>query len=174
MSTSLNFLCISNYFKGVDFLKSCKNEGNKVYLLTKKKLENEPWPWEYIEDVFYIDDWHQEHVKKGIAFKFRSIKIDRFVALDDFDVEKVALLREHFRIPGMGATTSHYFRDKLAMRMKADSEGINVPKFTALFNDEDINQYADTVSPPWLIKPRLEASATGIKKIHSKEELWQI
>ena len=174
MATTLNFLCISTYFKGVDFLKSCKNEGNKVYLLTKKKLENEPWPWEYIEDVFYIDDWHQEHVKKGIAFKFRSIKFDRFVALDDFDVEKVALLREHFRIPGMGATTSHYFRDKLAMRMKADSEGINVPKFTALFNDEDINQYADTVSPPWLIKPRLEASATGIKKIHSKEELWQI
>ncbi|MGK0414589.1 MAG: hypothetical protein ACJA1B_002816 [Polaribacter sp.] len=170
----LNFLCITTYFKGEDFLKSCKADGNKVYLLTKKNLENENWPWESIEDVFYIDDWHQENVMKGIAYKFRSIKFDRFVALDDFDVEKVALLREHFRMPGMGRTTAHYFRDKLAMRLKAKEENVNVPEFTSLFNNDDINKYADTIPAPWLLKPRMEASATGIKKIHSKDELWQI
>ncbi|UAM99903.1 ATP-grasp domain-containing protein [Polaribacter litorisediminis] len=170
----LNFLCITTYFKGEDFLKSCKEDGNKVYLLTKKNLENENWPWESIEDVFYIDDWHQENVIKGIAYKFRTIKFDRFVALDDFDVEKVALLREHFRMPGMGRTTAHYFRDKLAMRLKAKEENVNVPEFTSLFNNDDINTYADTITAPWLLKPRMEASATGIKKIHSKDELWQI
>lgn len=172
--TALNFLCISTFFKGVDFLKRCKAEGNNVYLLTKKKLEHEDWPWDAIDEVFYIENWDQSDVTKGIAYKFRSIKFDRFVALDDFDVEKVALLREHFRMPGMGRTTSHHFRDKLAMRVKAKDEGINVPEFTSLFHDNDINAYADRVSPPWLLKPRLEASATGIKKIHSKDELWQI
>lgn len=170
----LNFLCISTYFKGQDFLKSCKAEGNNVYLLTKKKLEHDPWPWESIDDAYYIEEWNQNDVTKGIAYKFRTIKFDRFVALDDFDVEKVALLREHFRMPGMGRTTAHYFRDKLAMRVKAKEEGVNVPEFTDLFNNDTINAYADKVSPPWLIKPRMEASATGIKKIHSKDELWQI
>ena len=170
----LNFLCVSTYFKGSDFLKSCKAEGNNVYLLTKKKYENESWPWEYIDDVFYIEEWNQEDVTKGIAYKFRDIKFDRFVALDDFDVEKVALMREHFRMPGMGRTTAHYFRDKLAMRLKAKEEGVNVPEFTDLFNNNTINEYADRVSAPWLIKPRMEASATGIKKIHSKDELWQV
>jgi len=170
----LNFLCITTYFKGEDFLKSCKADGNKVYLLTKKNLENENWPWESIEDVFYIDDWNQENVIKGIAYKFRTIKFDRFVALDDFDVEKVALLREHFRMPGMGRSTSHYFRDKLAMRLKAKEENVLVPEFTTLFNNDDINEYADKTPAPWLLKPRMEASATGIKKIHSKDELWQI
>ncbi len=176
MSTKrpLNFLCVTTYHKGADFIKSCKAEGNNVYLLTKKKLEHEVWPWEAIDDVFYVENWNQSDVTKGIAYKFRSIKFDRFVALDDFDVEKVALLREHFRMPGMGRTTSHYFRDKLAMRMKAKEEGVNVPEFTALFHDLDINAYADRVSPPWLLKPRLEASATGIKKIQNREELWQI
>jgi len=96
------------------------------------------------------------------------------VALDDFDVENVAALREHFRMPGMGATTAHYFRDKLAMRMKAKEEGVNVPEFTPLFHDSDINAYADNVNPPWLLKPRSEASAAGIKKIQSKDQLWQI
>jgi hypothetical protein len=171
---TLNFLCISTYFKGVEFLKSCKDEGNNVYLMTKKALENENWPWESIDDVYYIEKWNQQDVTKGIAYKSRSIKFDRFVALDDFDVEKVAMLREHFRKPGMGRTTSHYFRDKLAMRVMAKDKGINVPEFTPLFNDEEVNSYVDRVSPPWLIKPRMEASATGIKKIHSKEELWEV
>lgn len=170
----LNFLCITTYFKGEPFIESCKADGNNVYLLTKKKLENEKWPWESIDDVFYIEDWKQEDVVKGITYKFREIKFDRFIALDDFDVEKVALLREHFRMPGMGRTTAHYFRDKLAMRLKAKEEGVNVPEFTTLFNNEDINEYADTVAAPWLLKPRMEASATGIKKINSKDELWQI
>lgn len=171
---SLNFLCITTYFKGEDFLKSCKADGNKVFLLTKKKLEHEAWPWESIDDVFYIDEWDQHDITKGIAYTLRTLKFDRFVALDDFDVEKVALLREHFRMPGMGRTTALYFRDKLAMRMKAKEEGVNVPEFTPLFYNEDINAFADRVEAPWLLKPRMEASATGIKKIYTRDELWPI
>lgn len=60
------------------------------------------------------------------------------------------------------------------MRLKAKEEDINVPAFTDLFTNDAINTYVDKVSPPWLIKPRMEASATGIKKIHSKEELWHV
>lgn len=171
---TLNFLCVSTFFKGEDFLKACKAQGNNVYLLTKKELENEDWPRESIDDFFLIDEWNDEDVMNGIAYKFRSINFDRFVALDDFDVEKATLLREHFRMPGMGQTTGRYFRDKLAMRIQAQDSKINVPAFTALFNDDAINLFADTVPAPWLIKPRSEASATGIKKIHSKDELWEV
>ncbi|MEL6637068.1 MAG: ATP-grasp domain-containing protein, partial [Bacteroidota bacterium] len=46
--------------------------------------------------------------------------------------------------------------------------------FCDLFYDEDINEYARTVRPPWVVKPRSEASATGIKKVHSPEELWEV
>ncbi|NNC96019.1 MAG: ATP-grasp domain-containing protein [Chitinophagales bacterium] len=170
----LNFLCISTYFKGEDFLRSCKAEGNRVFLLTLKSLENEDWPWDSIDETLYVDKWVDEHVQNGIAYKFRSIKFDRFVALDDFDVEKAAGLREHFRMPGMGQTTGRFFRDKLAMRVKAHEEGIKVPPFSSLFHDEDINSFADSVQAPWLVKPRHEASAHGIKKVHSKDDLWQL
>ena len=175
----LNFLCVSTYLKGETFLKACKEAGNNVYLLTLKKLENEPWPKDHIDEFFFMDtdedgNWNREHIVNGLAYKFRSIQFDRFVALDDFDVEKVAFLREYFRSPGMGETTARYFRDKLAMRMKAKESGIPVPEFTSIFNDEDINHFADTVPAPWLIKPRSEASATGIKKIHDKEDIWNL
>ena len=173
----MNFLCICTYFKGVEFLKSCKAEGNTVYLLTNKKLENKAWPWESIDETFYLENIDNtfdtySNIIKGLAHLMRSKKIDRIVALDDFDVEKAALAREHFRIPGMGQTTARYFRDKLAMRVQAAHAGINVPPFSALFHDVDITEYLQSTTAPWVIKPRSEASAAGIKKVHSFQEAW--
>jgi len=175
----LNILCVSRFFKGSDFLTSVHDEGHQVYLLTSTKLKNDPWPFNIITEAFYMDEdskgeWNMEHAIEGLAHTIRRLKFDAFIALDDFDVENVAYLREHFRMPGMGETTARYFRDKLAMRMKAQEEGISVPAFTALFHDEDIEHYANTVPAPWLIKPRSQASATGIKKIHDKAQLWEV
>lgn len=173
----MNFLCICTYYKGMEFLRSCKAEGNTVYLLTNKKLENNDWPWESIDETFYLENIDNTfetygNIIKGLAHLMRSKKIDRIVALDDFDVEKAALVREHFRIPGMGQTTARYFRDKLAMRVQALSAGINVPPFSPLFHDVDITEYLNATSAPWVIKPRSEASAAGIKKVHSFQEAW--
>lgn len=173
----MNFLCICTYFKGVEFLKSCKAEGNTVYLLTNKKLEEKPWPRESIDEFLFLDnvdntfETYQKMIT-GLSHVMRSKKFDRVVALDDFDVEKAALVREHFRIPGMGQTTARYFRDKLAMRVQAQDAGINVPPFSPLFHDIDITEYLQSTSPPWVIKPRSEASAAGIKKVHSFQEAW--
>ena len=175
----MNFLCICTYYKGVEFLKSCKAEGNTVYLLTNKKLEDKAWPWESIDETFYLENIDNTfdtygNIIKGLAHLMRAKKIDRIVALDDFDVEKAALAREHFRISGMGQTTARYFRDKLAMRVQALSAGINVPPFSPLFHDVDITEYLNATSAPWVIKPRSEASAAGIKKVHSFQEAWDI
>lgn len=177
MESSPNtILCISNYFKGNDFLIQMKKLGNKVYLLTSEKLKHKPWAWESIDEVFYMPgqdiDWDMELLLQGVAGLMKNEKIDAIVALDDFDVEKATFLRESLRVDGMGQTTGRFFRDKLAMRIKALSEGVKVPAFSALFNDADVNRFADTVAPPWVLKPRSEASASGIMKVYTKEELW--
>lgn len=173
------FLCISCEFKGVDFLKACKALGNKVYLVTAKSTEDKPWPRESIAEIFYMDEvrhgvWNMEHFVAGLAYLMRSNKVHKIVALDDFDVEEAAELREHFRLPGMGQTTARHFRDKLAMRLKASEAGLRVPEFTALFNDEEINEFTRRVKPPYMVKPRLEAAARGIRKVQTAEELWQV
>jgi biotin carboxylase len=177
MPTSI--LCIASFFKGEAFLQAAKQAGCTVYLLTSKKHDTKPWPWASIDETFYVqddgrDNWNMEDVIAGLAYMMQSRKIDRIVALDDFDVEKGAALREHFRISGMGQTTARYFRDKLAMRIQARDAGINVPAFSSLFNDHEINEFIARIPAPWLVKPRGEASATGIKKAHSGQELWNI
>ncbi|MCH7397176.1 ATP-grasp domain-containing protein [Belliella sp. DSM 107340] len=174
---SKTFICVSNFFKGGDFMSQLNKLGNKVYLITSEKLKNKPWPHEHLEEIFYMSgqdlDWNLEHLLLGVADLMKSNKIESIIALDDYDVEKATFLRENLRIPGMGQTTGRYFRDKLAMRIRAKAAGVLVPEFSALFNDEEINHFADNVAAPWVLKPRSEASANGIIKVHDKENLWK-
>lgn len=173
----MTFLCISCYFKGGEFLRASKAAGNTVYLLTMENLMDQPWPREAIDEFFFMErdvntPENIGNISNGLAWLLRDRKIDRIVALDDFDVEKAAYLREEFRIPGMGQTTARFFRDKLAMRVRARDAGVPVPVFSSLFNNEALAEFANSVDYPCLIKPRGEASATGIKKVHGAEELW--
>lgn len=171
------FLCISNFFKGNAFLTSLKKQGNRVFLVTSENLKDKPWAFDSIDEVFYMPgqdlDWDLQVLLQGVGGLMKDNKIDSIISLDDYDVEKATFLRENLRIPGMGQTTGRFFRDKLAMRIKAQDSGIKVPAFSPLFNNEDINQFADHIPAPWVLKPRSEASAHGIIKVYNKEELWK-
>jgi len=109
-----------------------------------------------------------------VTYLARSRRIDRIVALDEFDVENAALLREHMRLPGLGQTISRKFRDKLAMRSEARLKGIAVPEFTGVFHYDDLRAFMHGVQGPWLLKPRMNASAIGIKPIEREAELWPV
>ena len=171
----LSFLCITTYEKGQEFMRECKRNGCRVILLTAEKLGNADWPRESLDDTYYLpDEIPLADVVKAVAHLARKEKLDRVVALDEFDMETAATLREHLRIPGMGLTTMRYFRDKLAMRMRALDRNVQVPDFVPVVNHGDIQYYLDHVPGPWVLKPRQEASAIGIKKIHAAEELWPV
>ncbi len=171
----LTFLCITTYEKGQEFMRECKRHGCRVLLLTAEKLKNANWPRESLDDTFYLpSELPLDDIVKAVTHLARTRKIDRIVALDEFDMETAATLREHLRIPGMGMTTMRYFRDKLAMRMKALNRGVRVPDFVPVVNHNDIRHYMEHVAGPWVLKPRQEASAIGIKKIHSAEQLWPV
>jgi biotin carboxylase len=58
--------------------------------------------------------------------------------------------------------------------MRALDRNIRVPDFVPVVNHGDIQYYLDHVPGPWVLKPRQEASAIGIKKIHAGEELWPV
>src|SRR3989304_10442900 len=172
----ITFLCISSYEKGHDFMRGCKDQGCRVLLLTSESLKDASWPKESIDETFYIKDrnktWEMKDVIYGVSYIARNEKIDRIVALDDFDVEKAATLREHLRIPGMGDTTARYFRDKFAMRLRAQEMNIPVPEYIHILNHKELNDFADRVPFPYMIKPRMLAGALGLKKVNNKEEMW--
>jgi biotin carboxylase len=171
----LTFLCITTYEKGQEFMRECKRQGCHVLLLTAEKLRDADWPRESLDDTFYLPaDPPLADIVAAVTHLARTRKLDRIVALDEYDMETASTLREHLRVPGMGLTTMRYFRDKLAMRMRALDRGVRVPDFVPVFNHDDIEYYLGHVPGPWVLKPRQEASAIGIKKIHAAEELWPV
>ena len=173
-SMSERILCISTYEKGQAFMRQCAAMGCKIVLLTVDKLKHADWPRDILEDVLPMPaDLPVDAVIRTVAYVARGWKIDRIVALDEFDMETVAALREHMRIPGMGRTTTAHFRDKLAMRFEAQRAGARVPEFAPVLNYDDLRVYMMNVPAPWVLKPRAEASAIGIRKINDPEQLWR-
>jgi biotin carboxylase len=169
----MTILCVSSYEKGQEFLRTCKAQGCRVFLLTVEKLRNADWPREAIEEAFYIpEELPLQDLIYAVSYMARTHPVDRIVALDEFDMENVAALREHLRIPGMGLTTMRYFRDKLAMRGRAKESGIRVPEFVHVLNYDALKDFMARVKPPWLLKPRSQASGIGMKKINDPSELW--
>src|SRR5215467_952032 len=173
----LTLLCLASYEKGHRFLEEAKRQGCRVFLLTSLSLQDTAeWPRASLEDIFYMPDeaheWNVQHMLLAVSHLCRTTQVDRVVPMDDFDLEKAALLREHLRLPGMGETATRYFRDKLAMRKRAAENGIRVPEFTPVFNYEAITQFVDTVPRPWVLKPRLMAGAIGIKKFDERQDVW--
>ena len=169
-------LAISSYFKGNRFLERCKQEGVPVFLLTVEKLLAEPWSREACTELFAVKSFaDRKALIHAVSYLMRSRKIERIVALDDFDVEVAGFLREHFRLThmGHGESTARFFRDKLAMRQQARTVGIRSPRYTGLWNDSDVTVFLKEVSGPWLIKPRGEASAAGIKKMQTADDVWK-
>ncbi|MHB8874356.1 MAG: ATP-grasp domain-containing protein [Myxococcaceae bacterium] len=169
----LNVLVLASYFKGDRFIRRCHARGARVFLLTQEKLLQNAWPREALADVFAQPDKSPlQHTLNTVSYLARSTRFDRIVPMDDFDVETAASLREHLRIPGMGDTTARHFRDKLAMRVKAQEEGIPVPEFVHVLNYDSIREFIAAVPAPWMLKPRSGASATGIVKVENEQQLW--
>jgi len=174
-ASGASLFCISSYEKGQPFLREAARLGAHVSLLTTDKLRDADWPKDILAEFHTMPaELPAEQVLNTVTYLARSRRIDRIVALDEFDVENAALLREHMRLPGLGQTISRLFRDKLAMRSEARLKGIAVPEFTGVFNYDDLRAFLHAVPGPWLLKPRMNASAIGIKPILHEAELWPV
>jgi biotin carboxylase len=177
MNAAPTMLCLASYEKGFDFLREAKAQGARVLLLTSESLRHSAWPHDSIDEIFYMPDvnkqWNREHTILAVSHLAKSTQLDLIVPLDDFDLETAAALREHLRVPGMGETTTRYFRDKLAMRARAQFAGLPVPEFVQLLNRDKLCEFMKVVPPPWVLKPRSQAGAIGIKKMRGEQEVWQ-
>ena len=168
-----HIVCIASEQKGNEFLEECQNAGWYVTLVTRKKLLDDPWAWTALNEVKTVeDDAAIDDYVRAITNIAGSRTIDRVVGLDEFDVLTAARVREHLQLPGMSSSHALRFRDKLSMRNIAAKAGIPCPEFVGVFNRDAINEYLERVPAPWIVKPRNEVSAFGIRKCGTVEEVW--
>lgn len=170
-----HIVCIASEHKGNEFLEEAHCAGWRVTLVTKKKLLDSPWVWTAINDAKTVaDDAGVMDYVRAVTNIAGSQPIDRVVGLDEFDVLTAAMTREHLDLPGMSRSHALRFRDKLTMRDIANRAGIPCPEFVGAFNAERIARFLDEVPAPWIVKPRHEVSAFGIRRCDTADEVWSV
>src|SRR5919112_771993 len=142
----LNIVCLATYFKGAEFIRECKEHGCNVVLITKEKMLREDWPRESLDDLIAVpNDAGPALFIDLLAFLARKAKIDRIIALEEFDVVTAALMREHLCLPGLNSSHAKVFRDKLSMAVHSRRAGINVPEFVPLINADELREFMERV-----------------------------
>jgi hypothetical protein len=86
--------CLSTYVKGQPFMRECARLGCRVELLTLDKHRDADWPREILSQLHTMPaDMASWQIVNTVTYLARSRKIDRIVALDEFDMEIAATLR---------------------------------------------------------------------------------
>jgi len=168
-------VCIASIFKGNEFFEECHEAGWHVTLVTPEKLLDAPWSWTSLSEVKTVSDraTTEDYIRAVVNITGLH-PIHRVVGVDEFDVLTAATVREHLQIEGMSNSHALRFRDKLRMRNLACEISMPCPEFVGTFNPNEIDAYLDKVPAPWIIKPRTEVSAFGIRKCETKEQVWEI
>ena len=167
-------VCLASYFKGNEFIRECKRRGWRVILLTREKALGEEWACESLDALITVaSNAEIEPYLHAVSDLARSDKPDLVVALEESDVVTAARVREFLCLPGLASATARLFRDKLAMRFQAREGGLAQPEFVHLLNYQEVGEYLGRVPPPWVLKPRADASAIGIRRLDEAEQVWR-
>ena len=164
---SLTMLCIATYKKGDEFLRECHRQGCRVLLVTEEKLRDADWPREAIDAFYYVQPRHapRRHPQGGVVPRPHRAprshrRARRFRRRDGRDAARVPARARHG-----GNDRRAAFRDKLAMRIaRARGRRLPAPSSSIRVNHEAIHEWTARVSPPWVLKPRSQAAAIGIKQ----------
>jgi biotin carboxylase len=174
-SRPLNIVCLITFFKGAEFIRECKRHGSHVFVVTKERMLQEDWPRDSIDELFAVPNDAAPEIfidlMRHISLRHR---IDRVVALEEFDVVLAALIREHLGLPGMSSSNAAIFRDKWPMSLRAKAGGVTVPESVPLINRDEIADFMNRVPGPWIVKPRLDASAIGIRRLETPDQVLQV
>jgi hypothetical protein len=174
MAEPITVLFLSSAVKGQRCIQEFKRQGCKTYLLTEERYRGDDWPYDALDGVHYMHSLsNRQHVINTVAWMSRGMHIDILMPLDEYEIETAAVLREYFQLPGLGVSQAHVYNDKLAMRMRARAAEIPVPAFSSVFNYEQLRVFMDQTPGPWLLKPRNEAGAMGIKRCESADQVWR-
>ncbi|NVY96745.1 ATP-grasp domain-containing protein [Lactobacillus sp. DCY120] len=116
-----------------------------------------------LKKVIVFKDYDNDLKLAQLIFRLHAQQpFDRLITLSEFDILRVAKLRDFLQIPGQDYFSGTLFRDKLTMKQLAIKQGIKVPPFTGVTTIEEIRRFADEYGFPLILKPVDQAGSKDI------------
>jgi hypothetical protein len=101
-------------------------------------------------------------------------RIDRIIALSEYDLPKAAFLRSTLGVPGVTAEQAVLFTDKVAMKHAVTAAGLRAPRYQECKAMTDIVGFAAQQSYPLILKPIVGAASRGVHAVLSRTALVQL
>jgi biotin carboxylase len=112
----------------------------------------------------------QPAIAVNTVMQHLSVKPDAVLAVDDHGLVLAALLRERLGLSGNATSAVMLTRDKLVFRQLLRNDGFNCPAFRNLPHDANLEQWADEVSYPAVVKARRLSSSRGVVRVDNRQE----
>lgn len=164
-------IAIVNHFgkQKIDYKKVLENMDVNVKFFTNKGY------YEQFKDDFsniyvYEDKKEDENLYIDLIKMHQEEKFDVIIANSEFDIEKIANIRDYLKVNGQGYKSGLAFRNKLLMK-ELVKDSVRTPRFSKLDNVLDLMNFIDKVGYPIVIKPQEEAGSKGVSIIFNEKDL---
>ncbi|MCB5165689.1 NikS protein [Streptomyces bambusae] len=118
---------------------------------------------DYDADTTWVEDRAAELI--------RAHGVTDIVACAERDIERAALLRERFGLPGQQPDTAVPYRDKWEMKAAALRAGIPVAEHALVRSAAEVEAFAARHGLPVVVKPRRGAGSIGLRVLRGAAEL---
>ena len=137
---------------------------------SKSSLDDDLRRWlTHYEEVNSVCD--EGSVLNALRFIQSKKHVDRFEATVEAHIMPIAKVREAAGIPGTSVRTAFLCRDKPAMKEVLREGGIPCAQSTAASNATEVQEFAERVGYPLILKPRDGAGASGATRVDNAQEL---
>lgn len=120
--------------------------------------------------VYTISEWKQDLVLMKAKIIYSSECYDKVIAIDEFDIEIAACIRDYFDLKGQNLENAKFFRDKLIMNKLVREKGISAPITSEISNIFELDKFGKSVSYPIIVKPKNGAGTMKTFKIDSYDD----
>ncbi|MFM9372922.1 acetyl-CoA carboxylase biotin carboxylase subunit family protein [Streptomyces sp. Da 82-17] len=110
-------------------------------------------------------------VAERAAELIREYGVTDLVACTEYDIERAAVLRERFGLPGQWPDTAVPYRDKWEMKQAATRAGVPVARHALLRTAQDLTDFVAREGLPAVVKPRRGWGSVGVRFLRTDEDV---
>ncbi|HJP81838.1 MAG TPA: ATP-grasp domain-containing protein [Candidatus Saccharimonadales bacterium] len=169
----MHVLIIAPVHSGLLYIDSAHRLGASVSVITADKddFAIEEGYKAKLDTCILVEGLHSETLIAAARALHRTQPISAVVAGVEFVVEETAAVAEALGLPGMRLEDASVVRDKSKMRGRLEDAGVRTVRYAKAGTATDLEQVADVVGFPAVIKPLSMAGSMGVVRVDDKLEL---
>lgn len=162
-------VAVINYAPRNDYARMLPEHAGSLHVFSHNPLSNtESFArYEHVQDCEFVP-----YAELEILRLARHGRIDHVITDNEYDLERVARIRQLLGIEGQSEASALSFRDKVVMKEVA-GRTVRVPRFARLTTVVDLLEFIDETSYPVVVKPTKQGGARDIVVLSGPDDLTE-